>query len=276
MDVRFLATFVEVANTRHFGKAAENLYLTQSAVSARVKLLEEYFNTPLFIRHRGHIQLTPAGEKLVPYAMDMIDLLTRARDSLAEEDVHYIAIGSTINAFHWCIENALTDVSVEFPELSTRVDIVPLEPLTRQLVERSIDIAFSAEPMKSDELTSVALVTSELGIYSNAEVNEDAPYVHIEWGNKINEWLFRKDSAYRKAAFKTSSMMIALSRLATQNGKTVLPIDLVERSSELQSMKLIERFDGPNVSVYMSYHKDAADILLPPFLDYFQRLGENN
>ena len=45
MDIRFLTTFIEVAKTRHFGKAAENLYLTQSAVSARIKLLEEYFHT---------------------------------------------------------------------------------------------------------------------------------------------------------------------------------------------------------------------------------------
>ena len=48
MDIRFLTTFIEVAKTRHFGKAAENLYLTQSAVSARIKLLEEYFHTTLF------------------------------------------------------------------------------------------------------------------------------------------------------------------------------------------------------------------------------------
>ena len=58
MDIRFLTTFIEVANTRHFGKAAENLYLTQSAVSARIKLLEEYFHSTLFIRQRNSIQLT--------------------------------------------------------------------------------------------------------------------------------------------------------------------------------------------------------------------------
>jgi hypothetical protein len=49
MDIRFLVTFMEVAQTRHFGKAAENLYLTQSAVSARIKQLEEYFNAALFV-----------------------------------------------------------------------------------------------------------------------------------------------------------------------------------------------------------------------------------
>ncbi|WP_082881977.1 LysR family transcriptional regulator [Oleiphilus sp. HI0043] len=39
MDIELLRTFLEVKNTRHFGKAAEHLYLTQAAVSARIKQL---------------------------------------------------------------------------------------------------------------------------------------------------------------------------------------------------------------------------------------------
>ena len=66
MDIDLLKTFVEVVRTRHFGKAAENLYLTQSAVSARIKQLEEYFNSALFVRNRNSLQLTAAGEKLLP------------------------------------------------------------------------------------------------------------------------------------------------------------------------------------------------------------------
>ena len=65
MDIELLKTFLEVKNTRHFGKAADNLYLTQAAVSARVKQLEDYFGIKLFIRSRNNIQLTAEGERLV-------------------------------------------------------------------------------------------------------------------------------------------------------------------------------------------------------------------
>lgn len=75
MDVRFISTFLDVAQTRHFGKASENLYLTQSAVTARIMLLEEYFNTSLFIRNRNSIQLTSAGEKLIPCRVFIIILI---------------------------------------------------------------------------------------------------------------------------------------------------------------------------------------------------------
>ncbi|MCF6457796.1 LysR family transcriptional regulator [Pseudoalteromonas sp. MMG024] len=40
---------MEVKNCRHFGKAAENLYLTQAAVSSRIRQLEQYFGVELFI-----------------------------------------------------------------------------------------------------------------------------------------------------------------------------------------------------------------------------------
>ena len=65
MDIDLLKTFLEVEKTRHFGRAANNLYLTQSAVSARIRLLEETLGVTLFIRHRNNIQLTKKGERLV-------------------------------------------------------------------------------------------------------------------------------------------------------------------------------------------------------------------
>ena len=44
MDVKVFQTFLEVAKEKHFGRASENLYITQAAVSARIKQLEEYFD----------------------------------------------------------------------------------------------------------------------------------------------------------------------------------------------------------------------------------------
>ncbi len=47
MDVKVFRTFLELAKVRHFGRAAENLYLTQAAVSARIKQLENHFDAQL-------------------------------------------------------------------------------------------------------------------------------------------------------------------------------------------------------------------------------------
>ena len=53
VDTELLKTFLEVSRTRHFGRAAEALYLTQSAVSFRIRQLENQLGVNLFTRHRN-------------------------------------------------------------------------------------------------------------------------------------------------------------------------------------------------------------------------------
>ena len=62
MDINALRTFLEIAKTRHFGHAADTLFVSQSTVSARIKTLEDVLGVNLFIRERGNIQLTVAGD----------------------------------------------------------------------------------------------------------------------------------------------------------------------------------------------------------------------
>ena len=82
MDTDLLRTFIEVSKTRHFGRAAETLYLTQSAVSFRIRQLEQQLGVTLFARHRNNIQLTLAGERLYPYAEAILQTLGRAKIAL--------------------------------------------------------------------------------------------------------------------------------------------------------------------------------------------------
>lgn len=76
MDTELLKTFLEVSRTRHFGRAAESLYLTQSAVSFRIRQLENQLRES-FTRHRNNIRLTAAGEKLLPYAETLMSTAGR-------------------------------------------------------------------------------------------------------------------------------------------------------------------------------------------------------
>ena len=82
MDIGLLKTFLEVNRTRHFGHAADNLYLTQSAVSARIRLLEQSVGVPLFTRTRNNIELTPAGQKLLKHAENILTAWNRARQEI--------------------------------------------------------------------------------------------------------------------------------------------------------------------------------------------------
>jgi len=79
MDIKVFKTFIAVAENKHFGKAAEQLYITQAAVSARIKQLEEYYNTPMFIRDKNNLTLTPAGSALLPFAHLVIEQIDQSK-----------------------------------------------------------------------------------------------------------------------------------------------------------------------------------------------------
>ena len=68
MDLELLRTFLELNRTRHFGRAAEALSLTQAAVSSRLKSLEDQLGVKLFIRTRRQMDLSPEGSRLVRHA----------------------------------------------------------------------------------------------------------------------------------------------------------------------------------------------------------------
>lgn len=273
MDVRFLATFLEVSKTRHFGKAAENLYLTQSAISARIRLLEEYFNTSLFIRNRNSIQLTTAGEKLIPFAESLSTTLADARKALNEAEVEYLVCGATPNACELFLNESLVQMNVNFPALSLRAEMLNVEQLSRQLHERVIDIAFTTEPLKSDDVENVPIDSAMLGLYST-DANNVAEalqnYVHIEWNPKISESLYQLFPAARRATFKTGSLSIATNYIRSKGGSVVLTERLAERLNNMHRITRVEALNSLCITTYLVFLKGINNSLLSELISFYK------
>jgi DNA-binding transcriptional LysR family regulator len=225
VDIRFLVTFIEVSHTRHFGKAAENLHLTPAAVSARIKQVEEYFNVSLFIRHRNNIHLTPAGEKLLPFAIQLAETIKQARIALAQENLAHLACAATPNAAKLIFSSALAQIKSKYNQLILRADIFNLELISRQLHEQSIDLAFSTETVKSSYIESVLLFRQPMYLYSAcaAAVFDADTYIHIDWGNDISGCFFSAYPSAKNSVWKTNALDLAVCHLAQNNGSILLP-----------------------------------------------------
>lgn len=72
VDLGQVRAFVAVADHLHFRRAAEKLFLTQQALSKRIKRLEQAVGAELFIRSVRSVALTPAGERFLPYARELL------------------------------------------------------------------------------------------------------------------------------------------------------------------------------------------------------------
>lgn len=231
MDTRFLSTFLEVANTRHFGKAAENLYLTQSAVSARIKLLEEYFHTTLFVRHRNSIQLTPAGEKLIPFARSVCETIQQAKQAVQQQSADYIVLGATQLASELFLNQAIAAIKQSYADWTVRAEILTMDSLSRQLHERTIDVALSTEPMKSEEVESSVIRTSGLALYrytcasQTRTSNSESPtsFAAVDWGMRNRDKISQAMGTTVNPELRTNSLHIASQYLHSKGGCMVLP-----------------------------------------------------
>lgn len=192
MDTELLATFLEVNRTRHFGRAAENLFLTQSAISARIRLLEETLGVELFTRARNDIQLTPAGTRLLKHAEAIINAWNRARQesALGTAEAELLAIGGVWSLWDIWLQDWLHRLRRERPHIALQAEAHGGDVLTRRLLDGALDIAFMFEPPQMAELLvrelepiRLILVCDRPGL--SAREATGYGYVRADWGTSF-------------------------------------------------------------------------------------------
>ena len=83
MKIDHIRTFLEISDCGNFNRAAENLNVTQSTVSARVKTMEERFGRLLFTRGHAGVELTSAGQHFRQYALNIQRLWQQAQQHIS-------------------------------------------------------------------------------------------------------------------------------------------------------------------------------------------------
>ncbi len=265
MDTDLLKTFMEVSRTRHFGRAAENLYLTQSAVSFRVRQLEDILGVELFSRQRNNIQLTPAGEKLMPLAESSVLLEQRIRSEVARADgqMHSLAIGATPNLWDAFLQYELTDIA-DGESLSLSATAHTGSTLIRQIGERSLDLAFLFDAPKVDDFVTreahvlqLYMVTS--GSFEAAADAISDGYVLVDWGTSFNMQHAQELRTSTPPVLKTNTGRIALDWLLNTGGTAYLPEPMTRQYEESGRLQRVP--DAPVIerSVYASYHVSRSE-----------------
>lgn len=192
MDIDVLKTFLEVNRTRHFGKAAEQLFVTQSTVSSRIKQLEEAIGAAVFIRQRNDIQLTAAGERLKQYAENILTTWNRARQEIVIDEEHHqpISIAGVPSLWDISLQQWLQCVAGKHRDIVFQAEVLATEVISRRLLDGTLDIGFVFEaPQLSGfsvkEITSISLklVTNNKNASLQKALSEN--YILVDWGTSF-------------------------------------------------------------------------------------------
>ncbi|WP_209324963.1 LysR family transcriptional regulator [Brevibacterium renqingii] len=134
MNLEQLTSFVEVAATGHFTKAAASLHLAQPSLSRQISTLEKELGAELFHRAHGHISLTAAGETLLPTARRMLadaEAVRRDMDELAGLRRGRIRLGATPTLCVSLVAEAISGFHHEHPGIELEL----VEKGSRELIE---------------------------------------------------------------------------------------------------------------------------------------------
>lgn len=164
MDAADLKVFEAVSRLGGMGRAAEVLHTVQSNVTARIRRLEDELGTPLFRRNARGVEPTPAGQRLLPYALRAAQLMADARLAVLDDGTPQgpLVVGSleTTAALH------LTPILTEFATAHPAVDLTLRTGTTCELLDavlsRQVEGAFVCGPLVHPELDVEPAFVEEL------------------------------------------------------------------------------------------------------------------
>jgi DNA-binding transcriptional LysR family regulator len=287
VDTDLLKTFIEVNRTRHFGRAADNLFLTQSAVSARIRLLEETLGIQLFTRVRNNIQLTPAGKRLLKHAESILNAWQRARQDVAldEEDKTPLSVGGAPSLWDIALQDWLHAVYRAEPRIALQAEAHDETTLVRRLLDGALDLAFLFEPPQAaefhvEEVANIRLVmvSSTPSLSIDQAVGGD--YVMVDWGTSFAITHARLFPDMPPPAIRMGLGRMALAFVLGCGGTTYMAESMV--AEHLQDNRLFAVGDAPVIDrkAYAVYAvRSERQELVRSMLNYLsadaRKTGEN-
>ncbi|MHA7878726.1 MAG: LysR family transcriptional regulator [Saccharospirillum sp.] len=270
MDFQQLKTFLEVCRTRHFGHAAQQLYLTQSAVSFRIRQLESQLGTPLFVRHRNNLQLTVAGEKLRDHAEHILALWQQARQDVSSQSdqTRALSLASTAAVWQAWLTEHFIGLLGQRPETHWRTETLPNEQLIRRLLEHTLDLAVLTDPPKVDELQYRPLTDLSLVLLApkGCDPHSTVPYVLVDWGNRF---LLQHSSLFKQApasVLHSADLGLVTAYMHRHRGCALLPESWLDGDHSPW-----QRQANPvhiEQTLYLAFHSNHPDIgTLQPVMD---------
>jgi LysR family transcriptional regulator, transcriptional activator of the cysJI operon len=160
-----MAVFRAVAQQLSFRKAAEELFLTQPAVSLQIKALEEDLGVQIFDRTGSRVALTSAGKTLLGYAEQVHALLQRAEHEIAAiggELAGKLSLGASTTIAQYVLPGMLSEFLAEHPRVQPTLISGNTERIVDAVVQHEIALGFIEGPSRSRDVKSEPFLADEL------------------------------------------------------------------------------------------------------------------
>ena len=228
MTLDQLESFIAVAANGSFRSAAEQLHVSQPTISARIRVLEDRLNRPLFERTRSGVTLTAAGHTFQRYAIQAVQTLAQGRQEalLDERFSGTLALGVQFYLWEAIVEPWIGIMTAKLPNIALRIEPDYSDGIMNQLTNGLLDLGILFEPRLSAGILVETLSPEPLWLVSsNPDVDKVSwmeDYIAVFWGQEFQDDFARAYPEQPQPRLSVGLSAIALSHMLTHGGSAVL------------------------------------------------------
>ena len=178
MNLRFVEAFYWVASLKSISRAAEKLFVTQSAMSSRISTLEEELGVLLLDRGDKQFKLTAAGARFLVYADKLLALQREVKAEMGSDQPMAVSmrIGAIESVLHSWLIPWLEKLRADHPGLELELT-VETTPILMDLVQRgTLDVVFAVLPAASTGVRNHALPPMDMAFVGNPLLHKKRNY----------------------------------------------------------------------------------------------------
>lgn len=291
MNLRQLEAFYLVVKRKSFTRAAEELNVTQPAVTIQVKSLEKSLNIKL-IQHLGkRVQLSEAGELLYQYAEKIFDLVSDADEKMRDFKKLMrgtLQIGTTKNYARYIMPSLLSTFQKRFPRIKVILDEGNSEDMARSVVEMKNELALISELNLDRKIKSIFFSTVEFVLVASPEHKfsqrksislrelNGEPVILREKGSGSRTAILRKFQEYGiwpSVIIEASSLDFIVGYVKQNKGVSFMFEPDIKEELEKGTLKIIPVEEG-NIVFFTDiiYHSEKS--LSPPSQAFLKMVTE--
>ena len=187
MHVTNLKTFIAVTETGSFVGAAERVHVTQSTVSVRIRVLEDYLGVYLFDRGKKGAVLTIDGQKFLKTAVAIVNLWGQARIEigLSASQESILRVGAQVSLWDGFMTTWLSSFKSANPNIALRAEMASSTDLIERLTNAELDVIVLYRPQYRPGYEAQIIFDEELILVSTVKHDPEPlgqNYIFMYWG----------------------------------------------------------------------------------------------
>jgi DNA-binding transcriptional LysR family regulator len=286
-----LQIFLKVVHTSSITKAAEELNLTQPAVSIQIKNLQAQFDIPLLEIIGKKIYITDFGKEIAESAkgiLDQVYAINYKTMAFKDQLVGRLKI-SIVSTGKYVLPYFLTDFLRSNPGVEISIDVTNREKVLKSQLLNEVDFSLVSDALENPLFDSIDILSNDLYLLGNQETasmsptfnykdfKNELPLIFRENGSgtrKIMESYFKKQGVNGLKKIELMSNEAVKQAVIAGLGYSIMPIIGIKNEIKTGALKIIER-DGLPISTKwkLIWHKDKN--LSPVSKAYLDYLTEN-